>query len=221
MKGKLFVVATPIGNLGDITLRAIDTLKEVDLIACEDTRVTSKLLAKFEIKKELISYHQHSNNSKIDKIINILNSGNSVAVVSDAGTPGLSDPGTKLLKKAYEQDIKVVAIPGVSTIATILSVADLNLHEFLFAGFLPNKKGRQTKLKEITSSSIPVILFESVYRIKKLLGEIYNLSGDRNVIIGRELTKAFETVYRGKISRVGGEIIEKGEFVLILDVKND
>ena len=210
MSGKLYIVATPIGNLGDITLRALETLKAVDLIACEDTRVTFKLLARYEIKKELISYHQHSGKFKVDKLLSLLKDGKSVALVSDAGTPGMSDPGKELVRSALNSDIEVVPIPGTSTLATFLSVSAFNLHEFLFIGFMPHKKGRQTKLKQIAMENRPVILFESVYRIKKLLSEILEFCGDREVEIGRELTKKFETIYRGKISEITDKIVEKG-----------
>lgn len=214
---KLFVVATPIGNLGDITLRALETLREVDVIACEDTRVTSKLLARYEIRKELISYHQHSDGSKVNKVINILKDGKSVALVSDAGTPGVSDPGSELLKEVYVNDIEVEVIPGPSAITSALSLCDFNTHEFVFYGFLPHKKGRQTKLKEIGEECRAVVLYESVHRIKKLMDQLFELAGDRNILVARELTKKFETVYRGKISEVRDKITEKGEFVVILE----
>jgi 16S rRNA (cytidine1402-2'-O)-methyltransferase len=217
MSGVLYIVATPIGNLSDITLRALETLKNVSLIACEDTRVTSKLLARYEIKKELISYHQHSNESKISKIIGRLKEGESVALVSDAGTPGMSDPGRQLVLAALSEDVEVVPIPGTSTLAAILSVSDIHLHEFLFIGFMPQKKGRQTKLKQIAQEKRPIILFESVHRIQKLLSEMLEFCGDRYVNIGRELTKQFETVYRGRISEVRDKITEKGEFVVIIE----
>lgn len=217
MSGKLFIVATPIGNLSDITLRALETLKTVDVIACEDTRVTSKLLARYEIKKELISYHQHSNSFKVDKLLSLLGGGKDVALVSDAGTPGMSDPGRELVKKVVEAGVEIVPIPGPSTLATILSVSDMHMHEFVFLGFMPQKKGRQTKLKQIASETRPVILFESVHRIQKLLNEVLEFCGDRYVNIGRELTKQFETVYRGKISEVSNKITEKGEFVVIIE----
>ncbi|MDD3481059.1 MAG: 16S rRNA (cytidine(1402)-2'-O)-methyltransferase [Patescibacteria group bacterium] len=221
MSGKLYIVATPIGNLGDITLRAIETLKSVDVIACEDTRVTSKLLARHEIKKTLISYHQHSKAGRIDEIVRRLLAGDDIALVSDAGTPGMSDPGKSLIEKAIKEDIEIVPVPGPSTLATILSVSAFNLHEFVFLGFMPSKKGRQTKLKEIAGEKRPVILFESVHRIKKLMSELLEFVGDREIEVGRELTKKFETIYRGKISEVKDKIVEKGEFVVIIEGKND
>lgn len=220
MSGKLFVVATPIGNLSDITFRAIETLKSVDLIACEDTRVTIKLLNHFEIKKELISYHQHSGVSKIEKLIGLLKDGKNIAMVSDAGTPGLSDPGSQLLSACYENEIEIVTIPGPSTLTAILSVCDFPMHEFIFMGFIPQKKGRQTKIAEIVAEERPIVFFESVYRIKKVLSELEEKGINRRVLIGRELTKKFETLYHGSISEIKDKITEKGEFVVILEGKN-
>jgi len=221
MSGKLYIVATPIGNLEDITLRALDVLKSVDVIACEDTRVTSKLLSRYEIKKTLVSYHQHSGLARVDKLINLLEEGKNVALVSDAGTPGISDPGGVLVEKTVKEGISLIPISGASTLATILSVSAFDMHEFVFLGFMPHKKGRQTKLKEIAISSRPVVLFESVHRIKKLMKEILEFCGDREIEVGRELTKKFETIYRGRVSEVQDEIIEKGEFVVILGVEVD
>ena len=212
----LYVVATPIGNLGDITLRALEILKVVDVIACEDTRHTLKLLNYFNIKKSLISFHQHSKIQKVDQIIAAILSGKKIALVTDAGTPGISDPGQILIKAAYNANIKVIPIPGVSAITTIFSVAGCQSNEFEFVGFLPHKKGRQTKLKEITQKTQPVIIYESPYRIKKLLNELLDTRGDQEIIIGRELTKKFEEIYRGNISEVLVQIKEKGEFVVIL-----
>lgn len=214
---KLYIVATPIGNLGDVTLRALDTLKEVDLIACEDTRVTSRLLSKYDIKKELISYHQHSGKFKVDKVVNLLKDGKKVALVSDAGTPGVSDPGSQLLKEIYTNNIEVEIIPGPSALTSALSLCDFNTHEFVFYGFLPHKKGRQTKLREIAKEKKAVILYESVHRIKKLMDQILEFAGDRQVLVARELTKIHETVYRGKVSEVSPQITEKGEFVVIIE----
>jgi len=214
--GKLYIVGTPIGNLGDITLRALETLKKVDLIACEDTRVTSKLLARYEIKKRLISYHQHSDKFRVDKLLGLLKDGKNVALVTDAGTPGVSDPGNQLVALAYEDNIEIEVIPGPSALATALSTCHFSVQEFVFYGFLPQKKGRQTKLKEIAAEKKPVILYESVYRIKKLLNEITEYRGDTEVCVCRELTKIHQTIYRGKISEITSKIIEKGEFVVII-----
>jgi 16S rRNA (cytidine1402-2'-O)-methyltransferase len=217
MAGTLYIVSTPIGNLGDITLRALETLKEVDIIACEDTRHSMQLLNRFEIKKPLVSYHQHSRDSKVEQIISSLNEDKNVALVTDAGTPGISDPGEYLIRAALEAGVEIVPIPGVSAAITALSISGLSTDEFVFIGFLPHKKGRQTKLKEIALEKRTIILYESPFRIKKLLAELLEFVGDRNVSVSRELTKKFEETYRGKISEVMDEIKEKGEFVVILD----
>jgi 16S rRNA (cytidine1402-2'-O)-methyltransferase len=217
MAGTLYIVSTPIGNLGDITLRALETLKEVDIIACEDTRHSMQLLNRFEIKKPLVSYHQHSRDSKVEQIISSLNEDKNVALVTDAGTPGIGDPGEYLIRAALEAGVEIVPIPGVSAAITALSISGLSTDEFVFIGFLPHKKGRQTKLKEIALEKRTIILYESPFRIKKLLAELLEFVGDRNVSVSRELTKKFEETYRGKISEVMDEIKEKGEFVVILD----
>ncbi len=221
MSGKLYIIATPIGNLSDITIRALDILKLVDLIACEDTRVTSKLLARYEIKKGLISYHQHSNKIKTDKLITELKNGKNIALVTDAGTPGISDPGNYLVELISKEEIEIVSIPGASALSTALSLCHFNVSEFVFYGFLPHKKGRQTKLIEISNEKKPVVLYESVYRIKKLLTELFERNGDKEVCICRELTKIHETIYRGKISEIIENITEKGEFVVIIEGRND
>lgn len=220
MSGKLYIVSTPIGNLSDITLRAIDTLKKADLIACEDTRHSLQLLNHLKIKKPLVSYHDHSGRTKVQKIITELKSGKNVALISDAGTPGISDPGEVLIKEAIAEEIGVIAIPGVSAAITALSVSGLSTDEFVFVGFLPHKKGRQTRLRVISEEKRTVILYESPYRIKKLLGELMEFVGDRNVAVCRELTKKFETIYRGEISEVIPNIKEKGEFVVIIEGAN-
>lgn len=219
--GKLYVVSTPIGNLGDITLRALEALKSVDVIACEDTRHTLQLLNHFEIKKPLVSYHQHSKDSKVEQIISSILEGKTVAIVTDAGTPGVSDPGEFLIRAALENKIEIEPIPGVSAAITALSISGLPTDEFVFIGFLPHKKGRQTKLKELTEINRTIILYESPFRIIKLLNELIEYVGDRNVAVCRELTKKFETTYRGKISEVLPEIREKGEFVVIIEGKNE
>lgn len=214
--GTLYVLATPIGNLEDITLRALRVLKEVDLIACEDTRRTGILLGHYEIKKPLVSYHQHSQIQKIDFLIEELKSGKNIAIATDAGTPGISDPGGLLIGKALENNIRVEPIPGPSAITTLLSISGILADKFLFLGFLPKKKGKLTLLKQIASSVVPVVIFESPHRIIATLKSIMEIAGDRNVIIGRELTKKFEEVLRGKISEVLPKIRPQGEFVIII-----
>lgn len=219
MSGILSVVATPIGNLEDITLRALRMLKEVDLIACEDTRHTGILLQHYDIKKPLVSYHQHSKLQKIDYIISELESGKNIALVTDAGTPGISDPGGVLIEQAIKNNIRVEPIPGPSSVTAILSVSGIPAEKFLFLGYLPKKKGRQTLLNKLKEFSYPIIIFESPERITKTLQEIESNWGNRHVIIGRELTKKFEEILRGKISEILSKIRPQGEFVVI--IKNE
>lgn len=217
MSGKLYIVATPIGNLSDITLRALEILKSVDVIACEDTRVTGKLLARHGIKKEMISVHQHSDELKVYKVIKFLKEGKSIALVTDAGTPGLSDPGNQLVEAISRENIQTEVIPGPSALAAALSVCHFSVQQFVFYGFLPQKKGRQTQLKNIAKETKTIVLYESVHRIKKLLNELLEYVGDREVCICRELTKLHETIYRGRITEIMPQIVEKGEFVVIIE----
>ena len=213
---KLYIVATSIGNLEDISLRALETLKGVDLILCEDTRVTRKLLDAYEIKTPTQSYHQHSNDKKIDYILDLFKQGKNMALVSDSGTPGISDPGNKLVEDALREGVEVVSIPGSSAMTAIASVAGISMDKFVFMGFPPHKKGRQTMFKEISESKYPVIIYESVHRIIKTLKELQQLN-DFDIVVGRELTKKFETIYRGKISEVIPQIEPRGEFVVIIN----
>ncbi len=223
----LYIVATPIGNLGDITFRAVETLKSVDGIACEDTRTSGVLLKHYDIKKPLVSFHSHSGMAKIDKIIEQLKAGDDIALISDAGTPGISDPGYVLIKEAIIQGIEVVPIPWVTAFTTALMASGMQMNHFLYLGFLPVKKWRQTLLKKIVErkaqkNSETVVVYESVHRIEKTviqLGEY--LWEDHEIVIGRELTKKFEQFIRGPIS----EVIEyfkthpekiKGEFVIMM-----
>lgn len=215
MNGTLFIVATPIGNLEDITLRALKVLKEVEIIACEDTRRTLILLRYYNIEKPLISYHQHSKLQKIEEIIEKLQAGQNIALVTDAGTPGIADPGGVLIARALRSNIKVEPIPGAFSGAVILSVAGISADKFLFLGFLPKKKGRQTILNNFKNFPYPIVIFESPQRINRTLDDIKNSWGDRQVIIGREMTKKFESIYRGKISEI--QIREQGEFVIIIN----
>ncbi len=216
----LYVVGTPIGNLGDITVRALEILKSVSLIACEDTRVTKRLLGHYEIATPVISYHQHSGATKVDTIIKKLQQGDSVAVVSDAGTPGIADPGGMLVQAAHEAGIKVESVPGPSAIAAALSISGMATDRFLFLGFLPHKKGRQTFIAEVMASEHPVIMYESVHRIQKLLEQFVEAGLQRQIIVCRELTKKFESLYRGTPQELLEKIPEseiKGEFVVIVD----
>ena len=210
---KLYIVATPIGNLKDITQRALEALQQADFVLCEDTRVTRKLLTHFNIKTPMISYHQHSKLSKIERIKELLNN-NDLALVSDAGTPGISDPGNKLIEQV--RDIcEIIPIPGVSAMSTIISISGFPTDRFLFLGFIPQKKKRKQFIEQINNFQYPVIFYESCYRIIKTLKQ---LDQDLEIVVGRELTKKFETIYRGTIDKVI-DMIEKdkikGEFTII------
>ncbi len=211
---KLYIVATPIGNLEDITLRALKVLKEVDFILCEDTRHSLHLLNHYQINKPLISYHQHSRLNKVNQIINLLKQGKNLALISDAGTPGISDPGNELIRLVLKEipEVEIVPVPGVSVVSTLCSVAGFNTNRFLFLGFLPIKKQRQKFLKEIVDSSYPVVFYESPYRILKTLSELDQLDkeGMLEIVVGKELTKMFEKIYRGKISEVIAAIQKDG-----------
>ncbi len=218
----LFIVSTPIGNLHDLSLRASDTLKEVDLILAEDTRVTQRLLDRYKIKTPLLSYHQHSRLKKIDYILGLLREGKDLALVSDAGTPGISDPGGFLIEKVVEtfgSQIKIVPIPGPSALITAASISGFPMDEFLFLGFPPVKKKRKRFLEEVVNSKRPVIFYESPYRIIKTLTELSETKPGLVLVVCRELTKMFETVYRGKIEEVIEKIKKdkiKGEFVVVV-----
>ena len=218
----LYIVATPIGNLEDISLRALRILKEVDLILCEDTRRTQKLLNYYQIKKKTLSYHQHSKLKRIKEIIDLLKKGKNLALVSDSGTPGVSDPGGKLIEKIVQilgNSVKVVPIPGPCAITCAASISGFFMDKFLFLGFPPKKKKRKKFFEEILNSKYPVIFYESPYRILKTLNELKAKNPDLEVVVAREMTKKFETIYRGKIDKVIEKIKNdktKGEFVIIV-----
>lgn len=191
----LYIVATPIGNMGDITLRALETLKSVDLILCEDTRETKKILNKYDIDKPTMSYHAQSKLSKTDKIFELLEEGKDLALVSDAGTPGISDPGAMLVsqvKMHFGDKVKVIPIPGASAIITALSASGLPTHEFTFLGFMPHKKGRETLFKEISESKRTMGFYESPHRIMKTLEALVKFCPNKKVCVARELTKIYE-----------------------------
>ncbi|WP_297841681.1 16S rRNA (cytidine(1402)-2'-O)-methyltransferase [Ignavibacterium sp.] len=220
---KLFVVSTPIGNLKDITLRALETLKEVDFIICEDTRVTGNLLRHYEISKELISLNAFNESQKLHQIIEKILSGNSAALVSDSGTPTISDPGNRLISEAIKNKIEVIAIPGASAVIAALSISGLPTDSFVFEGFLPQKKGRQKKLKQLAEEERTIVLYESVYRIEKLLDELIEHMPERLIVVCRELTKKFEECWRGFPAEIKSNVSEKiikGEFVIIIAPKN-
>jgi 16S rRNA (cytidine1402-2'-O)-methyltransferase len=220
---KFYIVATPIGNMGDITLRAIETLKSVNLILCEDTRETKKILDRYNIHKPTMSYHAHSKLAKTDKIFELLSDGKSLALVSDAGTPGISDPGAMLVSLVKEKlsDVQVVPIPGPTAIVAALSASGLPTHEFTFLGFLPHKKGRETLFKEIAASKRTMVFYESPHRILKTLESLIKFCPDKKVCIARELTKIYEEIKTGTPQELLGYLKEypvkqKGEFTMLV-----
>ena len=219
MSGKLYLVATPIGNLEDITLRALRILKEVDLIAAEDTRTTLKLLNHFEINKPLISYHRHNEEIKKDVLIEKLKNGENIAIVTDAGTPGISDPGEVIVKEAIENNIEIVPIPGACAAINALICSGLDTKEFSFIGFLPlNKKLRKEKLNEIEKETKTLIIYEAPHKLNDTLKDLKNILNNRKIVLARELTKIHEEFIRGKISDIIKTIGEpKGEFVILVE----
>ena len=218
MSGNLYLVATPIGNLEDITLRAINTLKSVDLIAAEDTRHTLKLLNHLEISKPLISYYRHNEKIKTDSIIEKIKEGKNIALVSDAGTPAISDPGEEIVKKAIEEDIRVIPIPGACALITGLIASGISTEKFSFLGFLSlNKKLRKEQLEKIKAKTETVILYEAPHKIQNTIEDLYKILGNREVVLCRELTKIHEEYARGDLSNVLDKIGNiKGEFVIII-----
>jgi len=220
---KLYIVSTPIGNLKDITLRAIETLKEVDFVLCEDTRTSGNLLNHFEIKKELISLNAFNEKNKIDFIVNRILSNQTAALISDAGTPLISDPGVRLVSACIEKEIEIIPIPGPSAFIAAISMSGLPTDAFVYEGFLPQKKGRQTKLKELAEENRTIVLYESMYRIEKLLKELNEYLPERFVVICREITKKFEETWRGfpkDLVESFPEKISKGEFVVVIAPKD-
>jgi 16S rRNA (cytidine1402-2'-O)-methyltransferase len=211
----LFFVATPIGNLGDLTERVRETLSRVDFIVAEDTRQTSKILQKLNISKKLISLHEHTSRAKVDRLIDELKLGKSAAYLSDAGTPNLSDPGGKLAQAAYENKIKISPIPGPSALTALISVAPFNCSQFIFLGFFPKKKGREKLIGQIKKSVLPVFFFESPHRIRKTLALLKDRLPYAKILIGRELTKIYEEIIWQNLADLDiGKIREEGEFVV-------
>ncbi len=222
MKGKLYIIATPIGNKDDITIRAISTLKNVDIVCAEDTRVTSKLFTLLGIpKKQFISINEYSTENNINKIISFIEEGKNMAYVSDAGTPGISDPGAVLVNKCRLSEIDIIPIPGPSAITTALSVSGIRDTAFLFYGFLPHKNGRKKILNELFSYKKNIVLYESVHRFLKLLSEIKDINNDQEILVCREMTKIFENIKFDNVSNIEKYYLEnkdtiKGEFVIII-----
>ena len=224
-KGTLYVVSTPIGNLEDITLRAIRILKEVDVIAAEDTRHTLKLLNYYGISKPLISYWGEKERAKAEEVIGRLSTGDSVALVSDAGTPGISDPGSVLIKRAIEEDIQVVPVPGPAALIAALTISGFSTEEFVFCGFLPAKQSQRRKFLEgLSLERRTIVIYESPHRVLESMAEMADIFGERNMFLAREITKLHEEVLRGTVSRVFARLEESkivGEYVLVIEGRQD
>ncbi len=221
MPGTLYLVATPIGNLDDITLRAMKVLGEVNLIACEDTRHTRKLLTHYNINTRTISYHEHNERERAAELLDRLNHGESIAVVSDAGTPGISDPGFRLVHLAIENDIRVVPLPGAAAFVSALVSSGLPTDEFLFAGFLPSRgTARRSKLKELQSLPATLVFYEAPHRLAASLRDASEILGQRNAVVSRELTKLHEEIARGSLGELAARYESenvRGEIVLVID----
>ena len=218
-KGVLYIISTPIGHLEDITRRSIELLGQVHVIAAEDTRRTRILLNHYHIETRLSSFHSYNQEKKADKFIAILNEGKDVALVSDAGTPGISDPLYHLVKRALGEDVQVQSLPGPSAVLAALTVSGLPMDRFVFEGFLPLKKKRQTRLKELAEEKRTIVLYESPHRIEKTLRELHQILGNRKAVVARELTKMYEEVIRGNLKDLA-EMAEKkkwkGEITLVI-----
>jgi 16S rRNA (cytidine1402-2'-O)-methyltransferase len=221
MPGKLYVVATPIGNLSDITQRAIQTLKDVDLIACEDTRHTRKLLQHFGIDTKTISYHEHNELQRGKELIEMLVQGSDLAVVSDAGTPAINDPGFRLVQAAIDHEIDVISVPGPSALITALVTSGLPTNEFFFAGFLPSRTSpRQARLKELSSIPATLVFYEAPHRLLATLKDAQEILGERQAVVARELTKLHEEIRRSTLSKLAEHYSvqePRGEIVLLID----
>ena len=219
MNGKIYIVSTPIGNLKDITIRSIETLNEVDFILCEDTRVTSVLLKHFNISKSLVSFNAVTEGKKIPSVINRIKMGENCALVSDSGTPLISDPGVRLVSEAIKQNIEIISIPGSTAFISALTISGLPTDSFVFEGFLPQKKGRQKKLKELSTEPRTIIIYESPFRIEKLIDELVEYMPERYIVVCRELTKKFEETWRGYPKHLRDDLVNKvikGEFVVVI-----
>ena len=221
--GNLYLVATPIGNMEDITLRAINILKNVDIIAAEDTRHTLKLLNHLEISKPLISYYRHNEDIKSDVLIQKLKEGNNIALVSDAGTPGISDPGEEIVEKCIDEGINIIPIPGACAMVTGLIASGLDTRQFTFYGFLPmNKKLRKIKLEEISKNKGTILIYEAPHKLISTLNDLKEYLGNRKITIARELTKIHEEFVRGTLEDIESKISNiKGEFVLVIEGNKD
>lgn len=217
--GKLYLVPTPIGNLGDMTPRALEVLRNVEAVACEDTRVTGHLLSKFDIKKRLISYHEFNERSRASQLIDLIKSGNSVAVVTDAGSPGISDPAYRVVRAALEHDIEIIPLPGPSALIPALTASGLPTDRFLFEGFLSHKSGaRKRRLEQLRTFGHTIVFYESPHRVRQTLTAMQQVFGDRQACLAREVSKKFEQFVRGPISAILARLGEttKGEIVLVV-----
>jgi len=217
--GVLYVVSTPIGNLEDVSLRALYILKNVDLIACEDTRVTAILLRKYNIQNKMISYYAQVESKKLDILVEELKSGKSIALVSDSGTPAISDPGSIVISNCVENDIPVISVPGANALIHSLVLSGFNNKKFFFQGFLP-LKGRENVLIRLKEIKMAIVIYESKFRIKKTISELNKYFPNKNISISREMTKMHETTYRNRIDEMNKDLTkikEKGEFVIVID----
>lgn len=225
MPGTLYLVATPIGNLQDVTFRALDVLRSVNVIACEDTRYTIKLLNHFRITNRLVSYHEHNEYERTDELADRLIKGESVAIVSDAGTPGICDPGFRIVQRAIEIGVDVVAIPGAAAFVAAATASGLATDSIFFGGFLPAKKGeRRKRLVEVRNIPATLVFYETPHRLGKSLVDCSEILGDRNAAIARELTKLHEEIARGPLNQLTSRFSDKnvkGEIVLVIDRKPD
>jgi len=217
----LYIVATPIGNLSDMTARAVEVLQTVDAIYCEDTRTSGHLMQHFGIQKPLLAFHAHNEHARVQDLLNRLRGGQDLALISDAGTPAISDPGFLAVRAAHREGFTVYGIPGASALVTAISASGLPCDRFIFEGFLPQKKGRQTRIKQIADEERTVVVYESPFRILRLLEELREHAGDeRMVAVCRELTKKFEEILRGTAEHVHAELKSrpaiKGEFVVVI-----
>ena len=226
MAGKIYLVATPIGNLSDISMRAIETLKNVDIIACEDTRNTIRLLNHFEIKGHLTSYHEYNKIDKAYELCEKVKEGKNIAFVSDAGMPAISDPGYELVEIAYKEGLEVTVVPGASAVVSALAISGISSRRFAFEGFLPADKNEKKEiLTELSQESRTIILYEAPHRLLKTLKELFEYMGDRNIAIVREITKLHEEVLKGRLAEIisdyeSEKVAIRGEYVLVIEGKS-
>ena len=220
MFGKLYLIATPIGNLGDITYRAVEILKKVDIIAAEDTRHSLKLLNYLDISKPMISYHRHNEDTKTETLINLLKDGKNIGLITDAGTPGISDPGEEVVKQAIKENIEIIPIPGACALINALIASGLNTKEFAFYGFLPlDKKLRNEKMEDIQKQNKTIIFYEAPNRLEKTLAELLDRFGNIEIVIAKELTKIHESFIRGRIEDILSTLKDvKGEYIILFEM---